>query len=171
MYGSDFFGRDDDDFPNTSQLDLPTDLSYIPSSSDDINIFSENSQCAETLAQNLGRGTAGLLGATDNGFHIDDVNGHGTWVAGIAAGKNSESSENRGVASGAKIAVFDGSYDGDALYHHWAGTLGFDLGSEAGARIHSNSWGIFSFCTSTTLDNIYDTFVHDVRQNERRFIG
>ena len=74
----------------------------------------------------------------------DDAEGHGSHVAGIAAGDPpSSTSKGSGVAPGAKLAFFDlGStaddrvslpYDLEASY--------FDITYAAGARIHAASWG------------------------------
>jgi len=94
----------------------------------------------------------------------DYFNGHGTFVAGCAAGKNlnDNSSTFNGVAKDAKIAFFDLVQGNDFLippsdYRD----IFIPLHTLAGARIHSASWG-------QPYDNEYgidshniDAFVHD----------
>ncbi|CAM9857304.1 unnamed protein product [Pylaiella littoralis] len=162
------------------------------------------------------------------GFHKDNVGGHGTWCAGIAAGSisaqpgvpeenchgdespgcvggcvlTSEVDEmlnngifdldlfcpmydcdgdadtaysyclsgdpaetlyqNSGAAAEARIAVFDVAYSHTGPYFvDFGGNLVWESATETGAKIHSNSWGGFSFCELTDSEYLYDTFMYE----------
>lgn len=99
------------------------------------------------------------------GDNFDLESGHGSHVAGIAAGSNVSqgcsgvagehpcSSDGDGIAFGAKLAIFDGADSTGAL------TLPanlqdyvFSVAYSAGARVQSNSWGASTFSTYSYLD-------------------
>ena len=74
---------------------------------------------------------------------FDTRNGHGTHVCGTIAGKSltTKASDN-GHGEGAKIAFFDMSTDGNSIsYPEPIGQNVFKPAFDAGARLHSNSWG------------------------------
>jgi hypothetical protein len=93
----------------------------------------------------------------------DVISGHGTHVCGTIVGNNINDPDdvNRGHAPDAKLAMFDiGDSSGLSLPSPF--TPLFDIAANAGAKLHSNSWGAGS--------NIYDSdviamdeyhFVHD----------
>jgi serine protease AprX len=91
-----------------------------------------------------------------------DPEGHGTHVAGCALGDGSKSGgEVRGAAPKAKL-FFQSILDAN-------GGLGglpkdltklFDEAYRAGARIHNNSWGAFSYANYPTNSLDVDRFVH-----------
>ena len=74
---------------------------------------------------------------------VDTADGHGTHVSGTVAGESlSANTIANGHASGAKIAFFDMSVDGNSIsYPIPIDTYVFKPAFDAGARIHSNSWG------------------------------
>jgi len=90
----------------------------------------------------------------------DANNGHGTHVIGSIAG-SSGNSNNNGLAPDAKIAVDDISPSGSSL--RIPGDLSsqmFPHSYQAGARLHSNSWGSStSHYTSTSRE--MDEFMYD----------
>lgn len=71
--------------------------------------------------------------------------GHGTHVSGTAAGEDpSPADDQDGHASGAKIAFFDMGDSAEPDYIYYPEPLGssvFQPAYDAGARIHTNSWG------------------------------
>ncbi|KAF5020982.1 hypothetical protein F66182_6994 [Fusarium sp. NRRL 66182] len=79
----------------------------------------------------------------------DDPDGHGTHVCGSVLAKGQHDSEGPidGTAPAATLVVqsmfagFDG--DGESMLGGYPGDLGrlFDQGYQAGARVHTNSWG------------------------------
>ena len=88
-----------------------------------------------------------------------DVHGHGTHVAGTAAGEGRNKSQYTGMAPGADLYIL-----------LLADPLGFvaDVTEEdleavyaSGARIMNNSWGGFSFGRYSTSDLMFDRFVYD----------
>ena len=112
----------------------------------------------------------------------DYTSGHGTHVAGSAVGAvytgNADYDDNvgeDGTAPGAKMAFFDG---GDAnggldfpadIYNEL-----FMPAYEAGARVHTNSWGVSCFgdggagCSYLSFDLQVDEFVYDNDDMVRR---
>ena len=102
-------------------------------------------------------------GITGLGYPLDPVGGHGTHVAGTVAGAagSAFAGEFNGTAKGAKIVFDDISPDGWSL-----SGIPYDLNDlfshsyEAGARIHSNSWG--SWGSSYTIASMeVDQFMYD----------
>lgn len=89
-----------------------------------------------------------------NGF--DTEGGHGSHVCGTIAGDIlSETSYNGGHAPDAKIAFYDMSVDGNSIsYPTPISENVFEVSREAGAKIHSDSWG--------SGDNIYDSSCIDI---------
>lgn len=74
----------------------------------------------------------------------DYSGGHGTHVCGTIAGVSLSGTNEayNGHASGAKIAFFDmGKGSGGSLYYPQPISNFFDPAYDAGARVHSNSWG------------------------------
>lgn len=74
---------------------------------------------------------------------FDTAGGHGTHVCGTIAGASTTTSmSDNGHASGAKIAFFDMSKDGNSInYPEPVDQNVFKPAFNAGARLHSNSWG------------------------------
>jgi subtilisin family serine protease len=92
---------------------------------------------------------------SDAGFGRDTDEGHGSHVCGTVAGKNQNSWSYDGHAPGAKISLVDMSDDGESIYYRTPiGDYLFDPTVEAGANIHSNSWGSFL--------NAYDSDTQDI---------
>lgn len=71
--------------------------------------------------------------------------------------------QHGGVAPGAQISVFDGSYTGFDGYMELAGNLVWLSAVDTGATVHSNSWGAGTLCQVTEDDILYDTFMYEVR--------
>jgi hypothetical protein len=73
----------------------------------------------------------------------DTLEGHGSHVCGTVAGASlSSNTVDNGHAEGAKIAFFDMSIDGNSIeYPSPIDEYVFKPAFDAGARIHSNSWG------------------------------
>eukprot|EP00892_Ulva_mutabilis_P005337 jgi/Ulvmu1/3175/UM015_0216.1 len=75
---------------------------------------------------------------------VDDSGGHGTHVAGILAADPLSEPGNRGLAYGAKLAFYD---LGATSVQEWISAPAgldsryFPVTYEAGARVHSDSWG------------------------------
>jgi len=99
------------------------------------------------------------------GEPLDAVGGHGTHVAGTVAGAadSAFAGEYNGTAPGAKIAFDDISPDGWSLYG-----LPYDLNDlfphsyDAGARIHTNSWGSYGASyTFQSMEVDQYTYEHD----------
>lgn len=98
-----------------------------------------------------------------------DADGHGTHTASTAVGAPlcagspcpSVMHEFAGVATGAKLAVFDAGPDTDG-YLLLPGDVAhaFDWGRRAGAAVHVNSWGARSGGVYTDLDYSADWFAH-----------
>lgn len=70
--------------------------------------------------------------------------------------------QNAGVAPGARISMFDASYT-NIPFANFAGNLVWESAMNTGAKIHSNSWGITTFCQETELEFLYDTFMYEVK--------
>lgn len=70
--------------------------------------------------------------------------------------------DHGGVARGAKLAIFDVLDDYTGIGVVMAGRGVWDPSIEAGAKIHSNSWGSSSFCVYDFLDVIADDFMYVV---------
>jgi subtilisin family serine protease len=92
-----------------------------------------------------------------------DPEGHGTHVAGCAAGDGHESGGKvAGAAPAAKIffqSVLDANGGLGGLPDN-LGTL-FKQAYAKGARIHNNSWGAFTFANYATTSLQVDRFVHE----------
>ena len=80
-------------------------------------------------------------GNPGNNF-TDEVDGHGTHVAGIIAGQalSADSPQYNGVAPNAKLIVFDLALPGGGITACGADCLYYPS-YYAGSRIHTNSWG------------------------------
>ena len=107
-------------------------------------------------------------GGTGTGDASDDVRGHGTHVVGSIAGSVDASfapkgdvGEHGGMAPSAKVAFFDLEKTGGGIdipddiqqdYYKWA--------YDAGARVHSNSWGDdsndYTVMTAETDEFVYN---------------
>lgn len=68
--------------------------------------------------------------------------------------------DHGGVARGAKLAIFDVLDDYTGVGVVMAGRGIWDPAIEAGAKIHSNSWGSSSFCEYDFFDVIADDFMY-----------
>lgn len=67
-----------------------------------------------------------------------------------------------GIARGAKLAIFDVRHNGDSMAT-LAGNGLFNVTSDTGAKLHSNSWGyVDSWCDYSELDLQFDTFMYEV---------
>jgi hypothetical protein len=91
------------------------------------------------------------------GFKSDTLGGHGTHVCGTIAGFDESLSLDKfkGHASGAKIAIYDMSNDGNSIYYEpYLSAKVFTPAYNAGARLHSNSWGSYN--------NYYDAECSDI---------
>ena len=87
----------------------------------------------------------------------DITGGHGTHVCGTIVGFDESLSldDFKGHASGAKIAFYDMSTDGNSIYYQQPlSTKVFQPAYDAGARLHSNSWG--------SSPNTYDAGCADI---------
>ncbi|MEO0295227.1 MAG: S8 family serine peptidase [candidate division WOR-3 bacterium] len=102
------------------------------------------------------------------GFYTDACDlGHGTHVAGTAAGYDQTNNLNqfKGMAYNAKLTV---QYTGDNFFTCWLGALqipddlftAFSNAYNHGARIFSNSWGGADTTVYTTFDEQVDNFMH-----------
>ena len=95
-----------------------------------------------------------------NADSFDGPDGHGTFVSGTAAGSIQTSSLSStlqsatgrydGVAPNAKIAFMDLSTDGESIGPPDTAEEQYMPGYQAGARVHSNSWGS---AQTTVYDN------------------
>lgn len=71
--------------------------------------------------------------------------------------------KHSGVAPGAKIAMFDASFEGFAfIYPEITGNLLWSATDGTGAKIHSNSWGYPTRCQLSELEFVYETFMYEV---------
>jgi hypothetical protein len=89
------------------------------------------------------------------GFDQDTNGGHGSHVCGTIAGSNQSPWSYDGHAPGAKISLVDMSDDGSSIYYDTPISVSlFEPTVNAGADIHSNSWGSYL--------NAYDTDTQDI---------
>ncbi len=110
-----------------------------------------------------------FLDASGNLYCSDVPEGHGTHVAGTVAGKyfSGAAAEHfgDGTAPGAKIAFFDLGDATGAFVTPGNLQIVFQPGYDAGARVHSNSWGIVDKdkVAYTSYDQQMDSwaFTHD----------
>jgi hypothetical protein len=104
-------------------------------------------------------GTTEYLGTSKQGRE------HGQWVAGAIVGscigeQSAKGSQFNGIASASKLAFFDFDAANVPLNFDFLFTLGhlqfYDVAYDAGARIFSNSWGIYGssgyYASSVELD-------------------
>lgn len=70
--------------------------------------------------------------------------------------------QHGGVAPGAQLSMFDVSYGPTSFYVMLAGNFVWNATDGTGSKIHSNSWGIFTKCTSTEFEFLYETFMFEV---------
>eukprot|EP00698_Gefionella_okellyi_P008968 TRINITY_DN2250_c0_g1_i7.p1 TRINITY_DN2250_c0_g1~~TRINITY_DN2250_c0_g1_i7.p1 ORF type:complete len:1246 (+),score=218.61 TRINITY_DN2250_c0_g1_i7:3530-7267(+) len=99
---------------------------------------------------------------TERGDYTDS-NGHGTHVSGTAAGKaqSAAASALNGVAPNAKIAFTDASSSGDNLYFSSIINMLQQVYTNAGARIHSDSWGADDNGAYSQRSYEFDKFLWD----------
>eukprot|EP00903_Cladosiphon_okamuranus_P006848 g6670.t1 len=75
--------------------------------------------------------------------------------------------KNGGMAQGAKLATLDFSTDEFPEVYTLADHIGnaqWEPCEEAGCKLHSNSWGGDYWCEATTMDLLFDEYMHEVRQ-------
>jgi hypothetical protein len=94
---------------------------------------------------------------------VDDRGGHGTHVCGTIVGDSSlEFSQMNGIASKAKISFYDIGYSALPMLKIPPLTAMFDTTYQAGARVHSNSWGGFGgIYTSMSFELDRYLYEHD----------
>ncbi len=72
---------------------------------------------------------------------------------------------NKGIAAGAKIAVFDvGAEEDGYIYAFYADEDGlWDPAEETGAKVHSNSWGTsLLVCETDVKSTEFDAYMYEV---------
>ncbi|CAM9375513.1 unnamed protein product, partial [Sphacelaria rigidula] len=69
--------------------------------------------------------------------------------------------ENAGMASGAKLAIFDVSFDGQGVWASVAVNALWEATEDTGCMLHSNSWGSDSYCTTTFEGTQYDQYMYE----------
>lgn len=72
--------------------------------------------------------------------------------------------DNGGIARGAKIAVFDVSIDGTAVWASLAGNGLWNATEGTGCMLHSNSWGGDLNCNIDSETASFDQFMYEVRR-------
>lgn len=72
-------------------------------------------------------------------------------------------SAHGGVAPGAKLAVYDVSVDGEAIWAVLALNELWMAANETGCVIHSNSWGGDGSCAVDSASEAFDAYMYEVR--------
>lgn len=72
--------------------------------------------------------------------------------------------DNGGIARGAKIAVFDVSIDGTAVWASLAGNGLWNATEGTGCMVHSNSWGGDLNCNIDSETASFDQYMYEVRR-------
>ena len=70
--------------------------------------------------------------------------------------------QNGGMAQGAKLAIFDAMYV-DVAFALFVGNGLWEPCTEAGCKLHTNSWGGDFECQHGSTDILYDEFMYEVR--------
>lgn len=71
-------------------------------------------------------------------------------------------SENGGMAQGAKLAIFDTSVDGNAIWGSLAGNGMWTSTDGTGCLLHSNSWGADQLCAVDKESVLNDEYMYEV---------
>jgi hypothetical protein len=99
----------------------------------------------------------------------DLVYDHGTWCGGAAVGQILDTATKKypkgptfnGLCEDAQMTMFDVQARGKAMYVPSLYHIGFPPSYEAGARVHSNSWGCRGMTSYTSKALDIDEFMYD----------
>ncbi len=106
----------------------------------DSGIFEDHLDFEERILDTSQSFLLTIYGAPFNDYSIDDLNGHGTHTAGIAAGAGIANGENIGMAPDADILVAKIGGSGSTVYA-LAGIAAMDHGLTIGVDVVNLSWG------------------------------